>query len=161
MTEEEAGTNAGRRAFKVGGRVVTHDGFFARIRDVKDADDAQIVLDLEVAGLGRRERVCAADVRALRAATREGRGISRQIRRSGSVLDSAVPLGTAALHRQACAGKSPLPCTARSPEARAVWKLLQEDAVLGPWVGDKTATQVLSYFSTTNVRVCSTLAPLI
>ena len=143
MTEEEAGTNAGRRAFKVGGRVVTHDGFFARIRDVKDADDAQIVLDLEVAGLGRRERVCAADVRSLRAATREGRGISRQIRRSGSVLDNAATLGTAALHRHACAGKSPLPCTARSPEARAVWKLLQEDAVLGPWVGDKTATQVL------------------
>jgi hypothetical protein len=145
MTEEEAGTSAGRRAFKVGGRVVTHDGFFARIRDVKDADDAQIVLDLEVAGLGRRERVCAADVRSLptKAGTREGRGISRQVRRSGSMLESAAPLGTAAPHRQACAVKSPLPCTARSPEARAVWKLLQGDAVLGPWVGDKIATQVL------------------
>ena len=73
-----------RPLFRVGGRVVTKDGFFAKIMRISGPPDA-LVLVLDVAGVGLREGVIASQV-------------TPSDRRSVPISPSARP-STSPLHR--------------------------------------------------------------
>lgn len=51
------------QTFRIGGRVVTQDCYFARVEGIEMLSDGALLLTLNVAGIGLRENVAADMVR--------------------------------------------------------------------------------------------------
>ena len=79
--EVRAGSVRKTAGFRVGGRVVTHDGFFAKIVGLGGGGDDAQLLDLEIAGVGLRtgvkgSQVTTSDRRSVPLSPRRRRSLS-------------------------------------------------------------------------------------
>ncbi len=89
-------------ALRVGGRVVTRDGFFAKIVGLSGGGDANTqLLDLEIAGIGLRTGVPASHV-----TTSDRRSVPLSPRRRRSLSPAVAPRQAPATTGRACHGRA-------------------------------------------------------